>query len=73
VNDDYPRYTMVITWSDEDDAFIVTVPELPGCVTHGTTYEEAVRQGRDAMESWIDSARVHDDPIPAPRVYAGVA
>jgi predicted RNase H-like HicB family nuclease len=73
VNDRYPRYSIVIEWSDEDQAFIATVPELPGCVTHGDTYEEALQQGQDAMESWIDSARAHDDPIPVPRVYAGVA
>jgi len=73
VNDNYPRYSMVIEWSDEDDAFIVTVPELPGCVTHGTTYEEALRQGHDAIESVVDSLRAWGEPLPAPRVYAGVA
>jgi predicted RNase H-like HicB family nuclease len=73
MNNHYPRYSIVIEWSDEDRAFIATVPELPGCVTHGDTYEEALQQGQDAMESWIDSARAHDDPVPAPRVYAGVA
>ena len=64
------RYSMVIQWSDEDDAYIVTVPELPGCVTHGATHEEAVRQGEDAVESWIDAARAWGNPIPAPRVFA---
>ncbi len=37
------RYSMVIEWSDEDEASIVTVPELPGCVTHGETYEKAIQ------------------------------
>jgi predicted RNase H-like HicB family nuclease len=40
---DRKRYSMDIQWSDEDQACIVTVPELPGCKTHGYTYEEAVR------------------------------
>ncbi len=31
----YEHYSMVIEWSDEDEAYIVTVPELPGCITHG--------------------------------------
>jgi predicted RNase H-like HicB family nuclease len=70
VNQDYPHYSMTIAWSSSDQAYIVTVPELPGCKTHGFTYEEAVRQGRDAIESWIDTAREDGDPIPAPRVYA---
>ena len=67
----YPGYYMLIEWSDEDKAYIVTVPELPGCVTHGTTYEEAVRQGKDAIESWVDVARELGRPIPQPRVFAG--
>jgi predicted RNase H-like HicB family nuclease len=67
----YPRYSMRIEWSDEDQAYIVTVPELPGCVTHGVTYEEAVKQGRDAIESWVDVARELGRPIPQPKVFAG--
>lgn len=69
----YTRYSMIIEWSDEDHAYIVTVPELPGCVTHGDTYEEAVRQGQDAIESWIDVARELGRPVPAPRIRESVA
>lgn len=47
---------MIIQWSEPDQAYIVTVPELPGCRTHGATYEEAVRQGRDAIETWIEGS-----------------
>lgn len=66
----YKHYSMLIQWSEEDDAYIVTVPELPGCVTHGATYEEAVQQGQDAIESWIDAARAWGRPIPEPQVFA---
>jgi predicted RNase H-like HicB family nuclease len=38
------HYSMIIQWSDRDNTYIVTVPELPGCKTHGDTYEEAARQ-----------------------------
>jgi len=48
------RYSMTIQWSEEDHVYIVTVPELPGCKTHGKTYVEAVKQGQDAIESWIE-------------------
>lgn len=61
---------MTIEWSDEDEAFIVTVPELPGCRTHGATYEEAVRQGEDAIATWIDGARADGELVPPPRVFA---
>jgi len=69
----YPHYSMVIEWSDEDQVYIVTVPELPGCRTHGRTYEEAVRQGQDAIESWIDAARADGDLIPAPHTAAAAS
>jgi len=72
MNRDDMRYSMVIEWSDEDRVFIVTVPELPGCKTHGATYEEAVRQGQDAVESWLDAARAWGKPVPKPRVAAAV-
>ncbi len=65
---DIEKYSMDIQWSEEDNAYIVTVPELPGCITHGRTYEEAVRQGKDAIESWIDASLAWGDPIPPPRV-----
>ena len=59
---------MIIQWSDRDDAYIVTVPELPGCRTHGETYEEAVQQGQEAIETWIDGSRASGLPIPEPSV-----
>ena len=55
---------MNIQWSDEDQAYIVTVPELPGCRTHGATYEEAVKQGQDAIDSWIMVAQELGRPVP---------
>ena len=64
------RYTMVIEWDPEDGIFVVTVPELPGCRTHGRTYEEAVQQAQDAIASWIEAARAEGEPVPAPRVAA---
>jgi predicted RNase H-like HicB family nuclease len=68
--DDSYHYSMTIEWSDEDAAYIVTVAELPGCRTHGATYEEAVRQGRDAIATWIEGALANDEPLPAPRRFA---
>ena len=67
---DIDKYSMEIQWSNEDNAFIVRVPELPGCVTHGKTYEEAVKQGKDAIESWIEASRAWGDPVPPPRIAA---
>jgi len=64
------HYSMFIQWSDEDEAYIVTVPELPGCKTHGSTYEEAVQQGKDAIETWILFLNDIGEVIPEPVKYA---
>ncbi len=63
------HYSMIIEWDSRDDIFVVRVPELPGCVTHGATYEEAIQQGKDAIESWIMAAIADNEPVPPPKVY----
>ncbi|MBV9258693.1 MAG: type II toxin-antitoxin system HicB family antitoxin [Ktedonobacteraceae bacterium] len=68
MNNVYEHYSMEIHWSELDKVFIVTVPELPGCITHGETYEEAIKQGKDAIESWIDANIAWGKPIPEPRL-----
>jgi predicted RNase H-like HicB family nuclease len=67
------HYSMVIAWSDEDQVFIVDVPELPGCRTHGSTYEEAVAMGRVAIEGWIEAQQTWGRPVPPPRTFAEYA
>lgn len=44
-----PRYEMIIWWSDEDAAFVVDVPELPGCMAHGSTRAEAIEHAEEAV------------------------
>lgn len=73
MNRQYDRYSMCLQWDDEDRIYIVTVPELPGCMTHGKTLEEAIQQGRDAIESWIDANIVWGHPVPVPRVLRAEA
>ncbi len=69
-----PHYSMLIQWSDEDQAYLVTLPEwegrVLGPVTHGDTYEEAVRHGREALAALITSAEKHGESLPQPRVFA---
>jgi predicted RNase H-like HicB family nuclease len=64
------HYSMVIQWDEDDKIFIVNVPELPGCMTHGKTYEEAVKQGKEAIEGWLMVANDLNWPIPSPKVAA---
>lgn len=58
------RYEIIIYWSVEDRAFVAEVPELPGCMAHGATYEESLAQIQLAMELWIETAHEFNDPIP---------
>ena len=61
------NYELVVTWSPEDDAFVVDVPELPGCMAHGHTPAEAVANAQDAISLWLDVAKDMGRPIPVPR------
>jgi predicted RNase H-like HicB family nuclease len=64
-------YSLIIQWSEQDRAYlatVATVPELPGCQTHGETYEEALKHGLEAIDLWTEDAQVHSDPIPSPLV-----
>jgi predicted RNase H-like HicB family nuclease len=61
------RYEVIIYWSDEDQAFIADVPELPGCAAHGDSPEGALAQAQEAITLWIDTAREFSDPIPTPK------
>ncbi|MDP9361423.1 MAG: type II toxin-antitoxin system HicB family antitoxin [Acidobacteriota bacterium] len=62
-----PRYELIIYWSDDDEAFVAEVPELPGCAADGATYAEAVANVETAILLWVDTARELGRPIPAPR------
>ena len=61
------KFEIILYWSDEDRAFVAEVPELPGCMAHGNSQEEALRHVNDAMQLWIDTAREFGDPIPEPK------
>ncbi|MBA2242731.1 MAG: type II toxin-antitoxin system HicB family antitoxin [Chthoniobacterales bacterium] len=61
------RYEMVIYWSNDDNSFVVEVPELPGCMADGQTYAEAVANAEVVIKEWIKTARELGRPIPEPR------
>lgn len=61
------KYEIIMYWSNEDDAFVVDVPELPGCMTHGATQEEALKNAKEAMTLWIDTSIEFGEPVPVPK------
>ncbi len=67
------RYEVIIYWSDEDKAFLAEVPELPGCMADGATYQEALANVEVVIQEWIETAQELGRPIPEPKgrlVYA---
>ena len=66
-------YEMIVWWNEDDAAYVVDVPELPGCMAHGKTRQEAIKNGEDAIAFWIKTAKQDGLEIPQPRgrlVYA---
>ncbi|HBY98071.1 MAG: type II toxin-antitoxin system HicB family antitoxin [Ardenticatenaceae bacterium] len=61
------RYEIIIYWSGEDQAFIAEVPELPGCMADGATYQEALANAEVVIREWIETAQELGRPIPEPK------
>ena len=62
-----PHYSMVIQWSNEDQKFIVSLPEFgPYAHTHGDTYEEALRNGQDVLELLVEDYQARNQVLPNP-------
>jgi predicted RNase H-like HicB family nuclease len=61
------KYEVIIFWSDEDNVYVADAPELPGCMAHGFSYDEALQNIRDAMSLWIDTAKEFGNPVPEPK------
>ncbi|OGW21592.1 MAG: hypothetical protein A2Z82_04730 [Nitrospirae bacterium GWA2_46_11] len=61
------KYEVIIYWSDEDQAFISEVPELPGCAADGATYQEALANVEIIIREWIDTAKELGRTIPQPK------
>jgi len=65
------KYPMMIQWSDEDDCFLVGLPDFPNQKwrSHGSSYEEAVMNGIEALESLILAYEAAGEPLPKPTIH----
>ena len=61
------RYEIIIFWSEEDQAYVAEVPELPGCMADGKTYQEALSNAERIIEEWIETAQELGRTIPEPK------
>ena len=50
------KYERIIYWSKDDEAFIVEIPELPGCMADGKTIQEAIQNAEVVIDEWIEVA-----------------
>jgi predicted RNase H-like HicB family nuclease len=65
------RYSILIQWSDEDQKYVVSLPEFgPYAHTHGETYEEALKNGQEVLALLIDDYQERGKPLPAPMLSA---
>ena len=61
------KYEVIVWWSEKDQYYIVEVPELPGCMSDGETYEEALRNIQLIISEWIETAKELGREIPEPK------
>ncbi len=61
------KYEIIIFWSEEDNAYLAEVPELPGCMADGQTYREALEKAEMIIREWVETAKDLGRPIPSPR------
>ena len=61
------KYEIILYWSEEDQALIAEVPELPGCAADGQTYQEALANVQVVIQEWIETAKELGRPIPEPK------
>jgi predicted RNase H-like HicB family nuclease len=67
-------YSMLIQWSDEDQLYIASMPEFgPYCKTHGSTYEEAAKNGHEVLELLLEDYQAMGHALPPPAKFASPA
>ena len=61
------KYEIIIYWSDDDDVYVAEVPELPGCMADGSTYQEALANTEVIIQEWLETAKEIGRAIPEPK------
>jgi antitoxin HicB len=66
------KYTIIIQWSDEDQCYVVSLPDFKDVmqpVTHGETYEEALQNAQEVLELLVESAIAEGETLPEPQIF----
>ena len=62
-----PKYEIILYWSEDDQAFVAEVPELPGCMAHGDSQESALANVNEAIMLWMATAEELGRAVPTPK------
>ncbi|MHB1187574.1 type II toxin-antitoxin system HicB family antitoxin [Thiobacillus sp.] len=62
-----PKYEIILYWSEDDQAFVAEVPELPGCMAHGDSQESALASVNEAITLWMATAEELGRTVPTPK------
>ncbi len=61
------KYEIILYWDQNDQIYVAEIPELPGCMAHGSTQELALKNAQEAISLWLDVAKDNGDDIPEPK------
>lgn len=61
---------MIVSWSEDDNCYLVSVPDLPGCMADGETPQKAVENAQVIIAEWIETAQMLGREIPEPSFSA---
>lgn len=61
------KYERIIYWSEDDQKWLVDVPELPGCMADGDTPDEALKNVEIVISEWLETAKELGREIPQPK------
>lgn len=64
------EYSIFIKYDPSDQIFVASIPELPGCMAHGKTKEQALKEVEIAKELWIETALEDGEEIPEPNLFS---
>ena len=62
-------YSVIIQYDGRDNIYVARIPELTGCMAHGNTQEDAIREVKIALELWLETANENGMKIPEPMLF----
>jgi Uncharacterized conserved protein len=58
------KFKVIFEWNTEEGGYTVTFPGLPGCITEGDTFEEALENSKEAITGYIEALKIQGRPLP---------